>query len=149
MSELAALLDDVVLRVRMIQSAQAMPQDYLNQIGLRFPLYVGDTVPCTAYWEIRAAPGSTREELSAKFKKRIISAAIAVRPQLRNGPPLTYQHAKNVVSAGTIGRRAIAILTNPFHWQLVSIERGGLKWPDRSRIPAGPAGTAGLPLASP
>ena len=129
MSDIAALLDDVINRVKVVGSANAMPQDYINQIGLRFQLYDNDPTPCVAYWEIIGDPGSTREGETRKFEKRIISAAISANPSLRNSPRLTYQQAKSVLGQRSVGRKAIATLTNPQHWKLVSVEQGGLKWP--------------------
>lgn len=129
MSDISALLDDVSSRIRTVPSADAMPQDYINQIGLRFRLYDGDPTPCIAYWEIIGDPGSTREEETRKFEKRIISAAISANPSLRSSPRLTYQQAKSVLRNRSVGKRAIATLTNPQHWKLVSVEHGGLRWP--------------------
>lgn len=130
MSDVSALLDDVLLRVKNITTAAASPQDYLNQVGLRFKLYDDDSMPCTAYWEIKGSAGAGRDYLTDKFKKRIISAAIAVMPTLRSDMRgLDYERAKRIVTARPVGRRAIAILTNPEHWKLVSVRKGDFSWP--------------------
>lgn len=129
MSDVDALVKDVMRRFETLNRASASPQDYINQVGLVFQLHDGDPRPCRAYFEIKPDPGATRDQTTGKFQRRIISAAIAVRPSLRSaGRPVTYAEARRILSATPVGRRAIATLTNPQHWKLVSVEHAGLRW---------------------
>lgn len=129
MSDVDALIKDVWARLPTLARATASPQDYLDQVGLDFRLYDEDPRPCRIYLEIIPDAGASRDQTTRKFEKRIISAAIAARPRVRTtGRPISYTEAKKILSSTAVGRRAIATLTNPKHWKLVSAEHGGIKW---------------------
>lgn len=129
MGEISALLADVRERLQTVSSANASPQDYINQVGLRFRLYGSDTDDCQVYFEIISDPGSTREQTTKKFERRIISAAISIDPRLRAQRGLNYAHAREILRTRRVGPRGIATLTNPRHWKLVSIKHGNVSWP--------------------
>jgi hypothetical protein len=128
MGEVSALLSDIQERLKTINSADASPQDYINQVGLRFRLYGVDTADCQAYFEIIPDTGSTRAQTTKKFERRIIGAAISVDPRLRAQQGLNYVRAKELLQMRRVGPRGIATLTNPQHWKLVSVEHAGLRW---------------------
>lgn len=128
-SDVKAVLEDIKDRLPTLTSAEAFPQDYINQIGLRFKLYANDPMPCTVYLQLKGG-NSARKEADAIFRKRIISAALSVTSSRtkRPGALPSYDHAARILRGSTIGRRAIAVLTNPEVWELVDFQYDGIKW---------------------